>query len=120
MLAFGLNICTELWALETYAGYAEEGVQVIFSPRATSAATRTKWLAAGTVAAVRTAGFSVSSNRVDHTGAYGGAGWIINPSGELLATTSSDSPFATVDIDLAESERAHHHHPGYVFRRGEC
>lgn len=117
-LSFGLNICTELWALETYADYAEAGVQVIFSPRATAAATGAKWLAAGTVAAVRSGGFSVSSNRVDHTGAYGGAGWIISPAGELLATTSSDSPFATVDIDLAESGRSHHHHPGYVFRRG--
>jgi N-carbamoylputrescine amidase len=38
-LTFGLNICTELWALETYAGYAARGVQVILSPRATEAAT---------------------------------------------------------------------------------
>lgn len=93
-------------------------MHVIFSPRATAAATRTKWLAAGTVAAVRSGGFSVSSNRVDHTGAFGGAGWIISPSGELLATTSTESPFATVDIDLAESVRARHDYPGYVFRRG--
>jgi N-carbamoylputrescine amidase len=39
-LSFGLNICTELWALETYASYAERGVQVIFAPRATAAATK--------------------------------------------------------------------------------
>jgi N-carbamoylputrescine amidase len=119
-LSFGLNICTELWALETYAAYAEEGVHIVFSPRATAAATRAKWLAAGTVAAVRSGGFSVSSNRVDHTGAYGGAGWIISPSGDLLATTSAESPFATVDIDLEESVRARHHYPGYVFRRARC
>jgi len=37
-LTFGLNICTELWALETYAQYAASGVQVILSPRATEAA----------------------------------------------------------------------------------
>jgi N-carbamoylputrescine amidase len=115
-LSFGLNICSELWALETYAGYAEQGVQVVLSPRATSAATRTKWLAAGTVAAVRSGGFSISSNRVDSTGAYGGTGWIINPSGEVLALTSTEKPCATVDIDLTEAARARERYPGYIFR----
>jgi N-carbamoylputrescine amidase len=35
-LTFGLNICTELWAVETYAPYAAHGVQAILAPRATS------------------------------------------------------------------------------------
>ena len=39
-LTFGLNICTELWALETYGAYAVRGVQVILSPRATAAEQR--------------------------------------------------------------------------------
>ncbi|HSY48410.1 MAG TPA: carbon-nitrogen hydrolase family protein [Thermoanaerobaculia bacterium] len=34
--SFGLNICTELWAVETYAAYAARGVQLILSPRATA------------------------------------------------------------------------------------
>ncbi|MEO8139591.1 MAG: nitrilase-related carbon-nitrogen hydrolase, partial [Gemmatimonadota bacterium] len=76
-LTFGLNICTELWALETYGAYVEQGVQVILSPRATAAATAAKWLSVGVVAAVRSGAFSVSSNRVDPTGACGGMGWII-------------------------------------------
>lgn len=117
-LAFGLNICTELWALETYGAYANEGVDVILSPRATATATAQKWLAVGTVAAVRSGAFSVSSNRVDGTGGYGGAGWIIAPSGELLALTSANSPFATVEIDLAETARARESYPRYVFNAG--
>ena len=99
-LSFGLNICTELWALETYAAYAANDVQVILSPRATAAATTAKWLSVGVVGAVRSGAFSVSSNRVDPTGACGGVGWIIAPDGQVLAITTPDAPFATLDIDL--------------------
>src|ERR1700682_2471523 len=46
-LSFGLNICTELWAVETYAAYAAHGVQAVLSPRATAAATTATWLSVG-------------------------------------------------------------------------
>ncbi|MBV9068552.1 MAG: carbon-nitrogen hydrolase family protein [Acidobacteria bacterium] len=114
---FGLNICTELWALETYATYAARGVQVILSPRATAAATTTKWLSVGIVAAVRSGAFSLSSNRVDPTGACGGVGWIIDPYGTILARTTADAPFATVDIDLSAAAAARDGYPGYIFSR---
>jgi N-carbamoylputrescine amidase len=114
-LSFGLNICTELWALESYAEYARRGVHAILSPRATAAATIDKWLAAGTVAAVRSGAFSLSSNRVDRTGACGGIGWIIDPDGRVLATTSRDAPFVTLDIDLDASTAARASYPRYVF-----
>ena len=114
-LSFGLNICTELWALETYAAYAAEGVQIILSPRATAAATTAKWLSVGVVAAVRSGAFSLSSNRVDPTGACGGVGWIISPDGEILARTTPEAPFVTVDIDLAASAAARDGYPCYVF-----
>jgi N-carbamoylputrescine amidase len=115
-LRFGLNICTELWALETYGDYAREGVQVILSPRATAAATTTKWLSVGVAGAVRSGAFSVSSNRVDPTGTCGGVGWILNPQGKILAMTSAESPFATVDIDLAASVAAQLSYPCSVLR----
>jgi N-carbamoylputrescine amidase len=114
-LTFGLNICTELWALETYGAYAVGGVQVILSPRATAAETVAKWLAVGVVAAARSGAFSVSSNRVDPTGACGGVGWIIGPDGEMLASTSPGAPFATIDIDLAASATARVGYPCSVF-----
>jgi N-carbamoylputrescine amidase len=112
--SFGLNICTEMWAVETYAAYAARGVPVILSPRATAAATTAKWLSAGVVAAVRAGAFSVSSNRVDPTGDCGGVGWVIDPHGTVLARTAADAPFATVDIDLAASVAARDEYPGYV------
>ena len=114
-LSFGLNICTELWALETYAAYAARNVQAVLSPRATSAATMAKWLSIGVVAAVRSGAFSLSSNRVDPTGACGGGGWIIDPSGRILASTSPQAPFATVDIDLTAPAAARDTYPRYVF-----
>jgi N-carbamoylputrescine amidase len=114
-LMFGLNICTELWALETYAEYAKRGVQVILSPRATEAATTGKWLSVGVVAAVRSGAYSISSNRVDATGTCGGMGWIVSPDGEILAVTTPKAPFATVDIDLSATVRARKRYPCYVF-----
>lgn len=115
-LEFGLNVCTELWAIESYAAYAESGVQVILSPRATGLATIGRWLSVGVVAAVRSGAYSVSSNRVDSTGACGGTGWVISPDGLILATTTPETPFATVDVDLMASDGARATYPRYVFR----
>jgi N-carbamoylputrescine amidase len=113
-LTFGLNICSEMWALETYGAYARCGVQAVLSPRATAAATTAKWMSVGVVAAVRSGAFSLSSNRVDPTGACGGAGWIIDPDGQVLATTTRDAPFVTADIDLTLPIAARASYPRYV------
>jgi N-carbamoylputrescine amidase len=114
-VSFGVNICTELWAVETYADYAALGVELLLSPRATGAATVETWLAVGVVAAVRSGAFSLSSNRVDAAGACGGSGWIIDPTGDVLAITSAAEPFATREIDLAKAARTRDSYPRYVF-----
>jgi N-carbamoylputrescine amidase len=105
-----------LWALETWATYAEADVQVILSPRATGAETRARWLAAGVVAAVRSGAYSISSNRVEPSGSCGGAGWVISPEGRVVATTTPEAPFATVGVDLAAADSARAGYPRYVFR----
>ena len=114
-VSFGVNICTELWALETYPAYAALGVELLLSPRATALATISNWLSAGVVASVRSGAFSLSSNRVDTTGACGGIGWIIDPAGQILALTSALKPFATRDVDLTKAARAKGSYPRYVF-----
>jgi len=114
-LSFGLNVCTELWALESYSAYAKRGVQAVLSPRATAAATTAKWLSAGVVAAVRAGAFSLSSNRVDATGNCGGVGWVITPDGEIVATTARDEPFVTMNLDLSAPIAARASYPRYVF-----
>ena len=116
-VSLGVNICTELWALETYAAYAALGVELVLSPRATALATTAKWLAVGVVAAVRSGAFSLSSNRVDPTGACGGSGWIIDPDGEVLGLTSAAEPFATRDIDLTKAAKAKDSYPRSVLSR---
>jgi N-carbamoylputrescine amidase len=113
--SFGLSICTELWALETHADYAALGAHLVLTPRATEAATMSTWLALGVVAAMRSGAFSVSSNRVDRTGACGGGGWIVDPAGQVLAVTSAAEPFATRDLDLTAAARAKDSYPRYVF-----
>ena len=114
-LSFGLNVCTELWALETYSAYATLGVQMILSPRATSSETTRKWISAGVVAAVRSGAYSVSSNRVDPRGICGGVGWIIDPEGKVVARTSADRPFITAELDLDLARTARGGYPRYVF-----
>lgn len=118
-LAFGLNICTELWALETYTLYADSGVHAVLAPRATASATTAKWLAMGVVSAVRSGAYSISSNRVDPTGTTGGGGgWIIDPEGKILALTRPEAPFMTVDVDLGRASSARGSYPRNVFARG--
>jgi N-carbamoylputrescine amidase len=114
-LSFGLSICTELWALENCTGYAQAAVGAVLTPRATAAATVDKWLALGVVTAARTGAFSISSNRISEDGACGGAGWIIDPDGSLLARTSHHTPFCTREIDLALATEAAATYPRYVF-----
>lgn len=117
-LSFGLNICTELWALETYGAYARMNVDAVLAPRATAHTTTDKWLAVATVAAVRSGAYCLSSNRVHDDGSCGGIGWIVNPDGRLLAQTSPAAPFATLDLDLATARAAKRTYPRYVFDPG--
>jgi N-carbamoylputrescine amidase len=113
-LRFGLNICTEIWALETYAAYAASDVSAVMCPRATSATTREKWLAAGVVAAVRSGAYCLSSNRAQGGESGGGCGWIIGPDGDVLAQTSAQSPFVTHEIDPAVAAAARSTYPRYA------
>ena len=67
--------------------------------------------------AVVSGAFCLSSNFSGDgpCGEWGGAGWIVEPEeGEVLATTSSTRPFATVEIDLAVADLAKSTYPRYV------
>lgn len=117
-LRFGLNICTELWALETCGPYAAAGAHAVVTPRATASATTERWLALARTVSVRAGAFGISSNRWHADGSCGGVGWIIDPEGEVLARTSEDHPFATAELDLAASAEAQGRYPRYVFHGG--
>jgi N-carbamoylputrescine amidase len=62
--------------------------------------------------------FCLSSNLAGTTsdgGDFAGVGWIVEPEeGEILGRTSAAEPFLTLDVDLAEADRAKTTYPRYV------
>jgi N-carbamoylputrescine amidase len=62
--------------------------------------------------------FCLSSNLAGPTsdgGDFAGVGWIVEPEeGEILGRTSSADPFLTVDVNLADADRAKSTYPRYV------
>jgi len=114
----GFLICTEIWFNFRAREYGRQGMQLLVCPRATPNPTAPKWVAGGQAAAVVSGAFCLSSNLAGATpegGDYAGVGWIIEPGeGKVLALTSSEQPFLTLDIDLEEADRAKETYPRYV------
>jgi len=113
----GFLICTELWFMDRARAYGQAGVHLLLTPRATERRTVEKWLTGGRAAAVIAGAYSLSSNRVEdgeRPADLGGQGWAVNPDGELLAITTAKQPFVTVDVDLAQADRAKKTYPRYV------
>lgn len=110
-------VCTDLWFLEAARQYARDGVDLYCLPRATPYASLDTWLAGGRVAAVCSGAYSLSSNRWEPDGAgldCGGLGWVVDPDGRVLATTSADEPYVSVQVDLAAARAAKGTYPRYV------
>jgi N-carbamoylputrescine amidase len=115
-LNVGFMICSDLWFGEHARGYARQGVQLLANPRATPRGSVDRWLAGGRVAAVTSGAYCISSNRAGTSQwiDWGGAGWIIDPDGEVLAVTSEQQPFVTAEVDLAVADAAKKTYPRYV------
>ena len=109
----GFMICSDLWFGEHARGYARQGVHLLVNPRATEKASVSKWTAGGRAMAVMAGAYCLSSNRAGQGRGFqwGGGGWVIDPDGEVLATTSDAQPFVTVDVDLARAESAKSTYP---------
>ncbi len=116
-VSIGFQICTELWFMQHARAYGKAGVHLIVNPRATPRLTLNRWLVGGQVAALVAGAFCLSSNRVsggEQAVTFGGQGWIIGPDGVVLALTSSERPFVTLDINLEEAEAAKSTYPRYI------
>lgn len=107
-MELGFLICTEVMFNEWARYYGKQGANIIAVPRASTGHER--WMLAPRMAAVASGAFVISSNRVDEH-LFAGAGLVIGPNGEMLASTSRQEPFVTVDIDLTESARAKRTYP---------
>lgn len=114
----GFLICTEIWFNFRARDYGQQGMQLLLCPRATPNPTAPKWIAGGQAAAVVSGAFCLSSNLGGTTqkgGDYAGVGWIIEPSeGKVLGLTNQSQPFLTLDIYLAEADKAKETYPRYV------
>ncbi len=116
-LRLGLAICTELWFFEGARSLGKGGAHLIAHPRATEKATVETWILAGRSAAIVSGAYVLSANKVNPEGRaadLGGGSFVVDPHGVVLATTTRDEPFATVDIDLSVAEKAKSEYPQYV------
>lgn len=113
----GTLICSELWFLEHARSYGQQQAQVLCVARATPALGDDVWLAAGQTAAVIAGAYCLSSNQYRPEAvapSMAGNAWVIDPDGTVLATTTADQPFVTVDIDLAYADAAKSTYPRYL------
>lgn len=107
----GVAICSELWLFERSRALGQAGARLLLTPRATTTGWNERWLVAGRAAAMGSGAYSVSANRAGGGGDFGGQGWIISPSGEVLAVTGADRPFVTAGLDLTAGGPAY---PSYA------
>lgn len=118
-------ICTECFFNETVRKYRKHGANVIVVPRATPNVSRVteQFQIACKMAAIMSGCYVLSSNRAygpDANGVnYGGQGWIIHPSGEVIAETTPENPLVTAEIDLDVCWKFQHRYPNYVAELSE-
>ena len=116
-LSCGFLICTELMFNERARQYGRAGAQVILVPRATGGGSLDRWLVAMRMAAIVSGCYVISSNRAGTSArgqVFGGTGWIIDPTGNVVAQTSPSSPIAFHEIDTDLVAQAQRDYPCYV------
>ncbi len=112
----GALLCTELMFPRYAKLLGQRGAQLIGVPRA-AGANHNLWRSAGVMAAVSAGAYVASSNRVRGEGStinFGGGGFILAPSGVLLASTSKEKPIATAKIEEEIADAAKLEYPAYV------
>ena len=113
----GVQICTDMWFMHRARAYGKAGADIIFVPRATPRWTVERWIRGGQTLAFIGGCFVFSSNLcAPHApeADLGGVGFAAHPEGDLLAVTSDDDPFVTIEVDLTEAKTAKGTYPRYV------
>ncbi len=116
-MRIGVQICTEMWFFEWARHYAASRADLLCVPRVTPHSSIKKWLAGGQAAAVCSGAYCLSSNiwnPPESKADCGGLGWIISPEGDILAETDTNSPFATIEVDLEFARLSKKTYPRYV------
>jgi N-carbamoylputrescine amidase len=117
----GVQLCTEMWSFEMSRRLGMLNSDVIAVPRSTPASSRQRWIAGGRAAAISAGAFCVSSNRAGPglCDDFAGAGWIIDPDGEVIAVTSRNCPVVTCELNLDAARSAKGSYPRYALNRPE-
>lgn len=110
-VSIGILICSELMFSEIARRYGKQNAHIIAVPRATTNLER--WKVALQMAAIVSGSYVLSSNRVGEIG-FNGFGCVISPDGDIIAHTSKNEPFVTLEIDLREAEEAKKTYPRYI------
>lgn len=109
-LRFAVLMCTEVIVSPAPRALGKAGVQLIAAPRATGGHRR--WEIATQMAALSAGAFVATANR--RGGGLVGGSWVVGPDGEELARTDAAMPVVTVEIDLAEADKAKSTYPRTV------
>ena len=112
----GVLLCTELFFNEHARSYGRQGADLIVTPRASGTSLH-RWRTAGSMAAIVSGAYLVSSNRVGRAKqgqVFGGSGFAVSPEGLIDAETSERTPIAVVKIDLDMARRQKSAYPCYV------
>ncbi len=110
----GFLICTEVWFQEHARHYAKRGVNIILNPRANYPEDQDIWQTGNRATAFVSGSYLLSSNLLPVDADASAGGWVISPDGEVLAQTTAEQPFATVELDLQLAEAAKRRYPCYV------
>jgi predicted amidohydrolase len=114
----GLLICTDIWFLEQARHYGRAGAQLLLNPRANYPfdEDREIWRTATQAAAFSSGCWVLTSNLLPADAEENSAAqaWIISPDGELVAHTTAEQPFITVEIDLSAADAAKKRYPCYI------
>ncbi len=116
-LKVGFLICTDVMFNEWARHYGRSGAHLIAVPRATPQGSVERWKTMMRAAAIVSGCYVASSNRtgVDDCGQeFAGRGWIVDPSGEVIAETSAENPVVAADVDRSVVEEAKRDYPCYV------
>ena len=106
----GFQLCTEMLFTDFAWQMGRAGAQVLVAPRATGGHRR--WRTAASLLAIVSGCFVASANRRSYGhNAFSGQSWLVSPEGEVLAETTVDRPFATVEVDLRDAEAAKQTYP---------
>jgi len=116
-LRCGFLICTEVMFNEHARRYGRGAAHLILVPRAAGRSSLARWMVAMRMAAIVSGSYVLSSNRggADSRGQlFGGAGWIVNPDGDVVARTSAATPAVFHEIDTEFVTSAQKDYPCYV------